>query len=167
MAFIAFHMLLITLFLTVFDKIVWKEFSLKQLFDNLLNGIANIYFPNKINQYATSGKNDRQHVKSLHFGQLMLMEIIIMIENVFMLVAVLVKFWNNTLAIGLIAGSFGCYLLGLGLKMLYYNFFHIWKDVLWTDLSQLKSEINAIRQNNQDTQVPELRSSLVEEETNC
>ena len=95
------------------------------------------------------------------------MEVIIMIQNVFMLQAVLVKFWGNTLAVGIIAGGFGCYLLGLGLKMLYYNSFHIWKDVLWTDLSQVISEINAIRQNNQDAQVPELRTSLVEEETNC
>ena len=162
MAFIAFHVLLITGIQTIFDKLVWKELSFKSFFDNLLNGIANIYFPNKINQYAT-GKSERQDVKGLNFGQLLLMEGIIMMENCVMLIAVLVKFWHNTLAIGLIIGSFSCYLLGLALKMAYYNFLYIWKDVVWTDLYQLKSEIEAIRQK-QNQSEPQ---TLLLEETKC
>lgn len=167
MVFIAFHVLLITGIQTMFDKLVWNELSFKNFFDNLLNGIANIYFPNKINQYAT-GKSER-HVKGLNFGQLLFMEMIIMIENCVMLISVLVRFWNNTLVIGLIIGSFSCYLLGLAFKMAYYNFFYIWKHVVWTDLYQLKSEIKAIRAKQQLTQKAQKSDpqTLLVEETKC
>ena len=150
----------------MFDKVVWDELSFKRFFDNLFNGIANIYFPNKINQYATTGESERHDIKGLDFGQLIFMEIIIMTENVGMLVTVLVRFWDNTLARGLIIGSFCCYFLGLVLKMVYYSYFYIWKKVVWTDLYKLKSEILAISQENQLNEQSDPQSVLVTE-SNC
>ena len=146
MAFIAAHVVFVTVVQTVFDRHIGKEVTKATLFDNFINGIANIYFHNQINQYdVVEEKSGRQQVKALDFGQQLFMESVILMENTAMLVTVIVTFQTNKLAIGLMIGSFCLYILGVVLKMVYYKFFYVWKDVLWTDLKQLKSAVVEMR----------------------
>ena len=66
MVFIAAHVLLITLLQTLFDFLIWKEFSLQSLFDNIFCGISNIYFHNQINQYANRKKSNQTEEPNLN-----------------------------------------------------------------------------------------------------
>ena len=163
MVFIAGHVIFVTMVQTVFDRYIRKELNKASFFDHLINGIANIYFHNQINQYMQeqSGKQ----VKALDFGQQIFFESVILLENTVMLVTVIVSFQTNTLAIGLMVGSFCLYIFGLALKMVYYKFFYIWKNVLWTDLKQLKASVVEIRQAKVQAKT-EQQTALVEE-TQC
>ena len=145
MVFIAVHVIYVMVVQTVFDIYIRKELNKATLFDNFINGIANIYFHNKINQYVEEDKSGRTQVKALDFGQQLFMELIILLENTAMLVTVIVTFQTNKLAICLMTGSFSLYILGVALKMVYYKFFYIWKDVLWTDFKQLKAAVMQMR----------------------
>lgn len=149
MVFIAAHVLLITLLQTLFDFLIWKEFSLQSLFDNIFCGISNIYFHNQINQYANRKKSNQKSVNGLQLAQQLVIESIIILENVVILVLVILDetLQNNTLVIGLVIGNFMLYLLGLALKMGYYKFFYIWNDVLWTDLKTLKADLVKVMRN--------------------
>ena len=149
MVFIAAHVLLITLLQTLFDFLIWKEFSLQSLFDNIFCGISNIYFHNQINQYVNRKSSNRKSVKGLELAQKLVIESIIILENIVILVLVILDaaFQDNTLVIGLMIGNFLLYLLGLALKMGYYKFFYIWNDVLWTDLKTLKADLVKVMQN--------------------
>ena len=162
MVFIAAHVIFVTVVQTMFDRYIQKKTNRVSLFDNFINGIANIYFPNQINQYTQSGK---QQIKGLDFGQLLFMEFVILLENTVMLIAVIVSFQNNGLAIGLKVGSFVFYILGLALKMVYYKFFYIWKNVLWTDVKQLKQAVVKMHNSTSQTKDDEVVEDV--EETMC
>ena len=163
MVFIFVHVVFVTIVETAFDRFIRKELNKASFFDHLIHGIANIYFPNQINQYGQeqSGKQ----VKGLVFGQQLFFEFIIVLVNTVMLIKVIVKYQSNTLAVGLISGSFCLYIFGLAMKLVYYKFFYIWKNVLWTDLKDLKSSIMKIR--NAKVQARTEQQSAPVEETQC
>ena len=149
MVFIAAHVLLITLLQTLFDFLIWKEFSLQSLFDNIFCGISNIYFHNQINQYVNRKSSNRKSVKGLELAQKLVIESIIILENIVILVLVILDeaFQDNNLVICLMIGNFLLYLLGLALKIGYYKFFYVWNDVLWTDLKTLKADLVKVMRN--------------------
>ena len=163
MLFIFGHVIFVTMVKTAFDKFIGKKLSKASFFDHLINGIANIYFHNQINQYMKeqSGKQ----IKALDFGQQLFFEFIILLENTIMLISVIVAYQTNTLAIGLMSGSFFLYIFGLALKLVYYKFFYIWKNTLWTDLKDLKSSIMKIR--NAKIQARTEPQSALVKETQC
>ena len=140
---------------------------MKSIFDNAFNGIANIYFHNQIHQYSDN-KTEKRNVKALEHGQEIFTEIIIIIENIIMMVVVIVNFQGNALAIGLIIGSFCHYLFGVGLKLIFYHYLYIWRDVFWTDLMKLPSELKKIRLKQQFNIRNERSVGLMtEKETDC
>ena len=143
MVFIAGHVLLITILQTLFDYLVWKEFSLQSLFDNIFQGISNIYFHNQINQYVNR-KSSRKLVKGLELAHHLFIECIIILENTVMLILVILSL-DNMVILGLVIGSYLVYLLGLSIKMGFYKFCYIWNDVLWADLKTLKSDLLRVR----------------------
>ena len=145
MVFIVAHVLCSLLIQTAFDKYLRKDLNIATLFDNLLNAIANIYFHNKINRFSEEKSGNP---KALEFGSKWIMEFVIFLENIGMLIVVLIKFADNPLAIGIMIGSFCLHILGNLLKLMYYQFFYIWKDVLWTDLKKFKKSVVEMRESN-------------------
>ena len=98
----------------------------------LLNGLANIFICNSINisikNYNFLGMKKRKTFYRQLFGDL-----IFLIQNAIMVglgLTVDIKPFNNSRTAKYISSSIlTCHMVGLVLKILYYKYFHIWKDM--------------------------------------
>ena len=171
MVAIACHVTFLTSLQIIFDHIVWNELSMKSIFDNTFNGIANIYFHNQIHQYSDDDKTAKRNMKALEHGQEIFTECIIILENIIMMIVVIVNFQGNALAVGLVTASFGLYLLGIGLKIVYYRYLYIWRDLFWTNLVKLPLELKKIlnkrHQGKEENYSENSVMLMAEKETDC
>ena len=108
------------------------SYYLNMFYVCLLNGLANIFTNNFINvsidKFKHIGKKKRKTFYRQVFGDL-----IFLVENVVMVslgLSVDVKPLNDPITATCLGCAIcACHLIGLLLKVLYYKYFHIWKDI--------------------------------------
>ena len=145
MVFIVGHIILIATFQITFDYKIWKDLKKRDFLEFIFNGVANIYLHNQIIRYDGKRSEERR-VNALELGQTLVFECIMILENIAMAVTVSIYFRRNRLVLVVIWLSFLLYIIGFALRLLYFKFFYIWKNIVFKDLHKLKSELKSKRQ---------------------
>ena len=109
----------------------------------VVNGLANIYCHNYVNTKTEQKATSFMHKKPTFFRQL-IFDLIFLIENIaisiYASVNIQVKPFDDFEARLVLFGYlFLIHIIGILLKMVYYKFFHIWKDVTTRFDCQTKS----------------------------
>ena len=101
----------------------------------LVNGLANIF----INNFVNISLNRFKHIgakKKKTFHRQICGDLLFFLQNVVMVglgLTIDVKPMNDPITAASVAGViFGCHFLGLAIKVVYYKYFHIWKDLMPT-----------------------------------
>ena len=102
----------------------------KILYHCLINGICNLYLHNHIKQINSESSERMKNIEQKIYGTIfkqILFDTIFVIEN---LAIILLVFWNLTqyLPSGVYAFVLLTQYVGIGLKVIYYWKFHIWKN---------------------------------------
>jgi hypothetical protein len=110
----------------------YMEFSMAVFYVCLLNGLANVFINNFIdipmNKFKNLGKK-----KGKTFSRQLVVDMIFLVHSIFMVscgLTVNAHPINNSTTgwyLGFIIMS--CHIIGLVLKVVYYKYFHIWKDM--------------------------------------
>ena len=109
------------------------EILLKIIYSIVINGLANIYCQNFVDSKTEQKLKSFMHKKSTFMRQF-IFEIIFLSENILICIiasrSIPVMPFNDSHAKLLIFSLlFSMHFLGLSLKIIYYKFFHIWKDI--------------------------------------
>ena len=98
----------------------------------VVNGLANIF----INNFVNISLNRFKHIgakKKKTFHRQICGDLLFFLQNVIMVglgLTIDVKPMNNPVTAASVAAIiFGCHFLGLSIKVVYYKYFHIWKDL--------------------------------------
>ena len=121
-----------------------KWSCMKAVWEGILNGISNLYIHNIILPSPTRGKKTQQKKRNPTFKSQVLVDTVFIIENIGIIILVFSLIPDICYTTGLIwillfivVGQF----LGLLLKVVYYQFFHIWSNILVCPCAKNKEHI--------------------------
>ena len=118
---------------------IGQKFNSQLVMYSCLFGLANIYCPNWI-----SYQNSDEEVSGTHSYTILrefIIQIAFILENLIMLSVVTYSafgyensvIYSQTVLVYLAAIATITHLVGVGLRIVYYNNYHIWRNILWRD----------------------------------
>ena len=144
---------------------IGQKFNGQLVMYSCLFGLANIYCPNWI-----SYQNSDEEVSGTHSYTILrefVIQMAFILENLIMLSVVIYSafgyensvIYGQTILVYLAAIATVTHLVGVGLRIVYYNNYHIWRNILWRDFknsvkrtlgSKPKINQSEIKQNKDD-----------------